>query len=516
MSTPGTSQFEFKPQSRRAARDPQTIAQLYEKLPPHAVEAEMCLLGSMLIEPEKIGDVIMIVRTGDDFHKPANGAIFETMVDLYDRTGSLDTVQLQTALLDRGQWENVGGEAYLIELAESVPSAANAVHYARLVREKATVRRLIEAAGEILAEAHENPGDSRALLDMAEQRIFRIAEQTEQLDVEKLAELIEQTIKNIEASEGNPITGVATGFHELDEITGGLQRGEMIIIAARPSMGKTALALNLAEQMAVRGQGVGIFSLEMSKQQVVQRLLAARSELDLGLLRRGLGSKHYSRLYAACSELKDAPIYIDDTPGLSLRQLRAKGRRMVGRYEVKCLFVDYLQLLTVGGRVESRQMEVSEISRGIKAMARELNVPIVCLSQLNRSPEQREGHRPRMSDLRESGSIEQDADVVAMLHREEYYHQGEPDWPDLNRDKVGLAELLITKQRNGPTGTVRMTWVAESTRFKDYSPRQESGYVVSPPPRPGFQPRSLAAPNRPTRVDSPRVNDAGGDDDLPI
>jgi replicative DNA helicase len=271
---------------------------------------------------------------------------------------------------------------------------------------------------------------------------------------------------------------VPSGFLELDEMTGGLQRGEMIIIAARPSMGKTSLALNIAEQMAMRGHGVGFFSLEMGKQQVVQRLLAARSGLDLALMRRGLNSSQYQRLFAACSELRDAPMFIDDTPGLSLLQLRAKARRMAAKHAVKAVFIDYLQLLTSGGRVESRQMEVSEISRGIKAMARELNVPVICLSQLNRSPEQREGHKPRMSDLRESGSIEQDADVVAMLHREEYYHQAEPEWLDENPEKKGLAELIITKQRNGPTGMVKLSWIENSTRFKDYSPAK---------PPPGFE-----------------------------
>ena len=438
----------------------------------------MSLLGSILLDPQVVGDVVLVIRSAEDFYKPANGAIYDTMVELYDKHASIDIVQLNQALADREILDSVGGLNYLVELADAVPSAANAAHYARLVREKAMVRRLIEAAGDILYDAYHSPDQAETILDQAEQRIFDIAQQSQHSKIESLHELIKQTISLLEASEGQQLTGLPTGFVELDELTGGLQRGEMIVIAARPSMGKTALALNIAEQMATQGLSVGIFSMEMSKQQVVQRILCARSGIDSQRLRRHmLRPDDIRALMAACDDLLHAPIYVEDTPGLSSMQLRAKARRMVAQHEIKIIFIDYLQLMGLGGRIESRQLEVSEISRAVKAMARELNIPVVCLSQLNRSPEQREGHRPRMSDLRESGTIEQDADVVAMLHREDYYHQGDEAWFDANPDKAGVAELIIAKQRNGPTGTLKLSWIAACTRFRDHaSARPPSGY----------------------------------------
>ncbi len=436
----------------------------------------MGLLGAMILDPVVIGDVVQIIRSRDDFYRPANGALYAAMVDLYNTHASVDLVQLNQLLADRQLLEEIGGQAYLVELAEATPSASNAMHYARLVREKAVLRELIGAASEILYDAYHEPDAAVNLLDIAEQKIFHIAQQSEQTKAESLKELIEQAMEILESREGQHITGVPSGFVELDEMTSGLQHGEMIIVAARPSMGKTAFALNVAENMALAGHGVAVFSLEMGKQQLVQRLLCSRAAIDSQRLRRNqLGARDFQKLMGACGELQDAPIYIDDTPGLSLLQLRAKARRLAVRHGLDAIVIDYLQLLTSGRRAESRQVEVSEISRGIKALARELNVPVICLSQLNRGSENREGHRPRMSDLRESGSIEQDADVVTMLHREEYYHQADPDWADLNPDKVGVAELIIAKQRNGPTGVVKMTWVPGSTRFKDYTP-------AAPPP----------------------------------
>jgi len=454
------------------AHDPQVLSRLFEQLPPHALEAEMSLLGSILIDPQVLGDVVQSIKTGDDFFKPANGAIFDAMVHLYNHSSTLDIVQLNQLLIDRSILKDVGGLDYLVDLASSVPTAANANHYARLVHEKAMIRRLIEAAGEILYDAHHSPEDARAILDQAEQRIFHIAQQSSQVDLQTLRDLIDETMRILETIDGRAVTGVPTGFIELDQMTCGLQPSEMIIIAARPSMGKTALALNMAENMAMKDIPVAVFSLEMSKQQLAQRLLAARSGIDLQELRRGIPSRHKARLFAACEELQSAPMLIDDSPGLSLLQLRAKARRMVAKHGVRAVLIDYLQLLSVGGRVESRQVEVGEISRGLKAMARELKLPVICLSQLNRSPEQREGHRPRLSDLRESGSIEQDADVVCMLHREDYFHQGDEDWMERNHDKRGVAELIIAKQRNGPTGTVRLSWISSSARFRDHSAAQ--------------------------------------------
>ena len=468
----------------------------------------MSLLGSMLVDPQVVGDVVLVVRGGDDFFKPANGAIYDAMVELFDRHGALDIVQLNQLLADRDVLATVGGVNYLVELAHAVPSAANAPHYARLVREKSAIRRLIDAAGEILHDAYHSPEDAQVILEEAEQRIFAIAQESEQTHAESLQALVDQTMKMIEANEGRLITGVPTGFLELDDITHGLQRGEMIIIAARPSMGKTALALNVAEQMALRGNAVGIFSLEMSKLQLVQRMLSALSGVNSQRIRRGmLNPDDYHELHVACGKLQEAAIYIDDTPGLSLLQLRAKARRMAAKHDVKVILIDYMQLMSSGRRAESRQVEISEISRGIKAMARELNVPVICLSQLNRASEQREGHRPRMSDLRESGSIEQDADVVMMLHREEYYHQGDPDWAINNEDRVGVAELIVTKQRNGPTGVVTLTWVSEITRFRNHARGGSPAYYE---PKGGY--RAKESTWRAPKEAAP----TGGEGEIPI
>ena len=486
MSTSEPKPFTTKTNGTHGAgraerkRSPAELSKLLDRLPPHAIEAEMGVLGSMLIDPQAIGDVVLVLRSGTDFFKPAHGAIHDAIVDLYDKNSSIDIVQLNQVLQDRDVLESVGGTNYLIELANAVPTAAHATHYARIVREKAMIRELIHATGEILATAYEQSDDARSVLEDAEQRIFRIAQQSEQSQIESLHDLIKATMETLEANEGKQLIGVPTGFSELDEITTGLQKGEMIILAARPSMGKTAFALNLTENVAMRGYGVGFFSLEMGRQQLVQRLLASRSGIDSQRLRRNmLQPDDFRALMAACDELLDAPIFIDDTPGLSLMQLRAKARRMAQKHTLGMIVIDYLQLMTSGRRAESRQIEVSEISRGVKAMARELNVPVICLSQLNRAAEQREGHRPRMSDLRESGSIEQDADVVSMLHREEYYHQNDEEWNEemeryaiqgeTYKDMRGVAELIIAKQRNGPTGTVKLTWIEASTAFKDYT-----------------------------------------------
>ncbi|HMN94913.1 MAG TPA: replicative DNA helicase [Phycisphaerales bacterium] len=445
-------------------------SRLLETIPPHAIEAEMSVLGSMLLDDRVVGDIIAVLKGPDDFSRPAHGTIYRHMVELYDRENAVDIVKLHQRLLDRGVLESVGGLDYLVELGNSVPSSAFAVEHARMVRDKAILRSLIDAAGEILVDAHGAGLAARELLQSAEARIFAIAQDTEQASASSLAELIQDALQQIEANEGRHVTGIATGYYELDEMTSGFQPGELLVLAARPSMGKTALALNLAENIASGGAPVAIFSLEMSRQQLVQRLICARSGVDGHRLRRGMLSKDdYGRLLGACGELSSAPIFIDDTPGLTLLQLRSKARRLRERMNIEAVIIDYLQLMSVGGRVESRQIEVSEISRGVKAMARELRVPVVCLSQLNRAAEQREGHRPRMSDLRESGSIEQDADVVMMLHREDYYHQGDMAWLTANQAKIGVAELILAKQRNGPTGVVNLRWDSGTTRFLNLS-----------------------------------------------
>ena len=457
-----------------------------DALPPHAVEAEESLLGSILIDATVLNDVQLILRSGDDFFKKANGSIYEVMIEL--NNGSLktvDIVQLKQLLEDRNILDAVGGMDYLVSIAEAVPSAASASHYARLVKEKSVVRQLIAAAGEILQDAYTNPEDPQEILSEAERRIFSIAQQSEQRHAEKLDELLNLAIEQLEANDGKMITGIASGYPMLDEITSGLQKGEMIVIAARPSMGKTALALNMAENIVMRDVPVALFSLEMSRQQLVQRLLSSRSAVSGHSIRRNmLSDSDMEAIIQATNDLMGKPLFIDDTPSLTITQLRAKARRLKQSEDIGVILIDYLQLMTSGKRAESRQQEVSDISRGVKALARELEIPVICLSQLNRAAEQREGHRPRMSDLRESGSIEQDADVVAMLHREAYYHHNDPSWVEANEEKVSLAELIIAKQRNGPTATVKLNWDNRCTRFYDWSeitPPGGMGYATIVP-----------------------------------
>jgi len=466
-----SSQPSGRPASRDRSRfDAHDTKRLLDAAPPQAIEAEMSLLGAMLLDARVIGDVVQIISSGVDFHRSAHGAIFDAMVRIWDRTATLDVVQLNQHLIDKGVLEDVGGTGYLVELAESSPTAAHAQEYARIIRDKSTMRELIRAAGEILAQAQRGGEPTQEVLEAAEQRIFAIAQRRDGSRFSSLKELLDQTLKVIDASEGKPFTGLPAGFAEFDEMTSGLQNGEMLVLAARPSMGKTALALNMMENLAAHGHSVAMFSLEMGRQQLVQRILCAKGGIDSQRLRRNMLRKEdYRALLGACESLQESKIWIDDTAGLTLLNMRSKARRLKEQHGVGAIFIDYLQLMSSGGRVESRQTEVSELSRGIKAMARELEVPVICLSQLNRAAEQREGHKPRMSDLRESGSIEQDADVVMMLHREEYYHQGDDDWLEANADKRGLAELIVAKQRNGPTGVVRLTWDGRLTRFRDFS-----------------------------------------------
>ena len=452
---------------QRKRIDPVEVGKLFEKLPPHAIEAEMSLLGSMLLDPQVIGEVVQVIRGGDDFFKPAHGAVFDSIVELYDKYSRLDLVTLHQLLLDRGVLAEIGGEDYLAELAMSVPSAAHAEYYARLVRDKAIIRQLIGIAGEIIFDAYNSPDAAQEILDTSENRIFHIAERYDTSSFSMLHDLLTETLKFVETD--GPTSGILTGFHDYDEMTGGLQNGELTILAARPAMGKTALALNIAEQIASgivnRGEPcpVGVFSLEMGKGQLAQRLVSARAGVDVQRLRRNMiNREELPRVRDACLELSRLPMLIDDVAAITLLQIRAKARRMKAKHNIKAIFVDYLQLISVGHRVESRQIEVSEISRGLKALARELDVPVVCLSQLNRGPENREGHWPRLSDLRESGSIEQDADVVLLLHREDYYHKEDSDYQPTN-----IAELNIAKQRNGPTGVVKLQWESRTTRFNN-------------------------------------------------
>jgi len=473
------------------------LDKMFDRTVPQSAETEMAVLGAMLIDKDCIGDVIEEIRTPGEFYDARHSMIYRAIVETYDRYHSADLVQLINTLRDRNELDEIGGIDYLERLAEETPGSSAAGRWARIVADKARLRELIKAAGETIFNAYhledEGEGAARRVIDEAEQRIFAIAEMEERSKASALDDLLDLEIDAIEAMRaGGAPPGVPTYFTDLDNMTHGLQPGEMVIVAARPSMGKTAFALNLMEQIAMgehrdgAGVGVGLFSLEMSKSAIVQRLLSAETSRDgnkgisTAEMRSGQLSKNdVDRLASAAARLSKAPIYIDDTPALTVMQLRAKARRMHRQHGVRAIVIDYLQLMTAPGAArESRQVEVSAISRGIKALARELSVPVVCLSQLNRGPETRGENRPRMSDLRESGSIEQDADVVALLHREAYYHVGDREWEEENPDRLNVAELIIAKQRNGPTGTVDLIWDSTTTRFKNADPyhKQDQGW----------------------------------------
>jgi len=433
---------------------------------PESLAAEAAVLGSMLIDPECIGDVVELLER-DAFYRIEHRHIFEALITLYEKNKGIgiDAVLLRDELVKRDSLEEVGGVEYIAKILDSVPSSANVTYYAKIVKDKMLLRELISTTGAILENAYSQTGEPHEALDDAEQRIFAITDRNISGSAMALKDLVIRSFELIENRQGSHVTGLSTGYYELDDLTCGLQNGEMIIVAGRPSMGKTSLALNIAEHLGViEKTPLAIFSLEMGRQQLAERFLCSISEIDSQKVRRGLLSdEYYKKLADACAELSEAPIYIDDTSTLTPLELRAKARRLKSRHNIQCIMVDYLQLMNLGsGRIESRQQEITTISRYLKALARELNIPVMVLSQLNRSPEGREGHRPRMSDLRESGSIEQDADVVMLLHREDYYHRGQDDYEQDN-----TAELIIAKQRNGPTGTVKLTFREKITRFEN-------------------------------------------------
>ncbi|MDB5356034.1 MAG: dnaB [Phycisphaerales bacterium] len=437
------------------------VARQFDKLPPHSIEAEMCLLGSMMLDKEMVGQAVQIVDR-DAFYQADHQIIFDTLLKLYEQNKNIDAVIVREELVKRGLYEEIGGVEYLKAILNKVPSAAHGAHYAGVVREKALLRQLIAASNEILRDAYAPHEQAEHVLDKAEKRIFEIAEKKVSGAMVPMEDVLHEVFEMIE-NRGQ--RGLETGFLELDDMMNGLQNGEMIIVAARPSMGKTAIAMNMIEHIAADSRlPCAIFSLEMSKQQLAQRMLCSRGEIDAHKLRKGLLQAHeYAHLANVVGELAKAPIWVDDSPGLTPLDLRAKARRLKLQHDVKCIMIDYMQLMDNPGP-ESRQQQISEISRGVKSVARELNIPVICLSQLNRASEGRDGHRPRMSDLRESGSIEQDADVIMLLHREDYYRMSEPDFQPDN-----IAEVIIAKQRNGPTGTVKLTFLNKATRFENLS-----------------------------------------------
>ncbi len=440
-----------------------TLEQALRKVPPQNLEAEESVLGGILLDPDAL-DRIIEVMSAADFYRDAHRTIFETMLALSERGEPIDLITLSDALKARGQLPQVGGATFLAELGDKVPSAANVAHYARIVRDKAVLRSLIRVSGEIVGRCYDSQDDIEQFLDEAERLIYDVSEQRIRPAFFKVGDMIMDTIKTVEQlyERKEMVTGVPTGFLDLDQKTAGLQPADLVIIASRPSMGKTAFALNIAQYVALQTNAtVGVFSLEMAKEQLVMRLLCAEARVDNAKVRAGyLAERDFPRLAMAAGRLAEAPIFIDDTPGLNVLELRAKARRLKREHDLGVVIVDYLQLMRgLDQKQENRVQELAEISRGLKALAKELQVPVVALSQLNRQVETRGDKRPIMSDIRESGSIEQDADVILFLYRDEMYHADSAD--------EGTAEIIIGKQRNGPIGTVRLAFRSEYTRFEN-------------------------------------------------
>jgi len=446
-----------------------------DRQPPYAPEAEVSVLGGMLIDGDAVSKAVEIV---DDsmFYREAHRRIYRSMARLFQRGDVVDPVTVSEELTKTDELEVAGGLQYLAELLDAVPTAANIEYHARIVRERALLRRLIEASSQIIRDAYE-PGEREVdeVLDEAENRIFQVAQAQEREGFVWIKKVLYPTFERIEQLQAvkGGITGVPTGFPDLDDKTGGFQKGDLAIIAARPSMGKTSLAIGMALHAAITEKTpVALFSLEMSKEQLVQRMLCSEAMVDLGRLRQGkLQDDDFVRLAQAAGHLNTAPIWIDDVGGLNVLEMRAKARRMKAEQpDLGLLILDYLQLMSATGNRDNRQQEVSDISRGLKALAKELDVPLIALSQLSRAPEQRTDHRPLLSDLRESGSIEQDADLVMFLYRPEYYAADVVEAQE--KGIVGKAELIIGKQRNGPTGTVNLFFRKESTRFESFTPQE--------------------------------------------
>ncbi|MGZ4982932.1 MAG: replicative DNA helicase [Chthoniobacterales bacterium] len=436
---------------------------------PHSLEAEQGVLGSMLISPREIIAEVVEKITEEYFYIPAHQTTYTVLVELWNAGQGIDLITFTQVLRDRNVLDAVGGASFVTSLFTFVPTAANVTYYLEIVREKYILRQIIAAATESVRRAYEEQDEVHALLDEVEQKIFAVGEDRFKGQLPTMKEQVMGALESIEKlwEQRGGITGISTGFHELDRMTNGLHDGEMIVIAARPSMGKTALAMNIAEHVAINGKlPVAVFSLEMSGQQLVQRLLCSRARVNLQKVREGFLPEHdFPKLTNAASKLAEAEIYIDDSAGLSILELRAKARRLKAQKNIQLIVIDYLQLLrsTTRRAQDNRQLEISEISAGIKGLAKELKIPVIVLAQLNRQPEARSGGKPRLSDLRESGSIEQDADLVGLLVRPEIYEEDE----EARAEKAGEAELIIAKQRNGPVGDIPLTFLKEFTRFED-------------------------------------------------
>jgi replicative DNA helicase len=433
-------------------------------LPPQNVEAEEAIISAILIDNATLLDVIEVLAP-EDFYRTAHQKIYAAIIDLFDKTEPIDLVTLANRLKEKGQLEEIGSASYLARLVDTVPMAVNAQHYAKIVHDKSSLRRLIEKANAIVKRCFEERGNADDVIDFAETAVFEISENKAQQAFYPISKIILGNIETLEEKQGNRslVTGVPTGFSHLDNLTSGFQNSDLIILAARPSMGKTALALNIARNAAVEANiPVAIFSLEMSKEQLSLRMLCSEARLDSSRLRSGFFSmEDWHRLTDAAGLLSESPIYIDDSASLTAMEIRAKARRLKMDKNIGLIIIDYLQLMHGRAGAERRDIEISEISRALKALAKELDLPVLALSQLNRMLEQRTDKRPRLSDLRESGALEQDADVVAFIYRDEVYNKEE------DNPSRGIAEILLSKQRNGPTGDVYLAFLNSFTRFEN-------------------------------------------------
>jgi replicative DNA helicase len=433
-----------------------------------------------MLDNEALAKALGILKA-TDFYQASHRKIFDTMTELFEKNEVIDLITLSQELQRREELENIGGEAYLMALLESIPTAAHVSTHAKIVKEKGLLRRLINVANQITTEGYEDKEEADQLLDRAQQLLFEVAEQRVSPGFSSMKELVKDSFKLVEElyEKKMPIVGIPTGFSLFDEMTSGLHKSDLIIIAARPSMGKTSLALNIATHVAIKERiPVAIFSLETSKEQLVLRMLCSEARVDYHRVRTGyLGSKDWPNLTRATGSLAEAPIFIDDSPGISVLELRAKARMIKKEHDIGLIVVDYLQLMRGRGKTENRQQEISEISRSLKALARELNVPVIALSQLSRAVESRNPPRPILADLRESGAIEQDADLVAFIYRPEAYRHIQ-----LKEGEEGTAEIIIGKQRNGPIGTVKLAFLKQYTRFDNWTAMEESYQVEQETP----------------------------------
>lgn len=431
-----------------------------DRVPPQDLNAEQSVLGSMLINKDAIADSLEAVKA-HDFYRPAHELIFDAILDLFGRGEPADAITVADELGKRGDLTRIGGQAYLHQLIQSVPTAANAGYYAEIVHERAVLRRLVEAGTRIVQMGYaQGEGDIADIVNRAQAEVYNVAEKRGGEDYHVLGEILDETLTEIEAASGrsDEMTGVPTGFIELDELTNGLHPGQMIVIAARPAVGKSTLGIDIARAAAIKHQmATAVFSLEMSRTEITMRILSAEATIQLQDLRKGLKNQdQWNKLARIMGTISDSPLFIDDSPNMSLMEIRAKCRRLKQQHNLKMVIIDYLQLMSSGKKVESRQQEVAEFSRALKLLAKEIEVPVIAISQLNRGPEQRTDKRPQMSDLRESGSIEQDADVVILLHR---------DRSDPERD--GEADVIVAKHRNGPTKDIVLAFQGHYARFNN-------------------------------------------------